>query len=173
MRLSGGVAWISVPTLSLGATSGSLLERIRRLAEVEANPRVGAGGLLGVALVALMLIGAIAMRNAPAAHRIGVFAMFLALAALTHLAADLPVHVDDAHRHLWPLSDWKFISPVSYWDPGHHGTAFSIFEALLGVVLCVILLRRFESWLVRVPLILLVDAYVLVPLYFTLQLGGA
>ena len=33
--------------------------------------------------------------------------------------------------------------------------------------------REFLPWLVRVPLILLVAAYVLVPLYFTLQLGGA
>ena len=123
--------------------------------------------------IALMLIGAIALRNAPAAHKIGLFLVFLSLAALTHLAADLPVHVDDAHRHLWPFSDWKFISPVSYWDPDHHGTAFSIFEVLLGMVLCAILFRRFKSWLVRTPLIILLAAYVLVPLYFTLQLGGA
>lgn len=122
--------------------------------------------------LALMVIGAIAMRNAPAAHRIGVFLMFLSLAALAHLAADLPVHVDDAHRHLWPISDWKFISQVSYWDPNHHGTTFSVFEALLGIFLCIILFRRFESWLVRVPLISLVVAYVLVPLYFAFQLGG-
>lgn len=122
--------------------------------------------------VVLMLIGAVALRNAPAAHRIGLFLMFLSLAALTHLAGDFPVHVDDAHRHLWPLSDWKFISPVSYWDPNHHGTIFSIFEALLGVVLCVILFRRFDSWLVRIPLIVLVAAYVLVPLYFAYQLQG-
>ena len=132
-----------------------------------------AAGNSALLYVVLMLIGAVAMRNAPAAHKIGLFLMFLSLAALTHIAGDFPVHVDDAHRHLWPISDWKFISPVSYWNPDHHGTLFSLFEALLGVVLCVILFRRFESWLVRIPLILLVAAYVLVPLYFTLQLGGA
>lgn len=131
-----------------------------------------AGNSLFVYLV-LLLIGIVALRNAAATHRIGLFVTFLALAALTHLAGDFPVHVDDAHQHLWPLSDWKFISPVSYWDPDHHGRWFMLFEFVMSAFLCVVLFRRFHSWWVRVPLLMMLAAYVAVPLYFMLQLGGA
>ena len=95
-----------------------------------------------------------------------------ALAALAHLAADLPVHADDAHRHFWPLTDWRFHSPISYWDRDHHGGLASMAEAVLGVVLCVVLWRRFGVAWVRVLLALAALTYVAVPLYFTLVLGG-
>lgn len=39
------------------------------------------------------------------------------LSALLHISADFLLHHDDARRHSWPLSDWVFRSPVSYWDP--------------------------------------------------------
>ena len=37
----------------------------------------------------------------------------LAASALLHMLCDLPVHHDDGHRHILPLSNWKFASPVS------------------------------------------------------------
>ena len=43
------------------------------------------------------------------------------MAMLLHGLADLPLHHDDAHRQLWPLSDWRYASPLSYWDPRHYG----------------------------------------------------
>ena len=95
-----------------------------------------------------------------------------ALAALVHLAGDLPLHADDAHRHFWPLSDWRFYSPVSYWDRDHYGGAFSIIEAVLGLVLCAVLWRRFAVPWVRALLALAAAVYVAVPVYFTLVLGG-
>jgi len=122
--------------------------------------------------VILLALGVIALRAHTAAFRIGLVLTFLALAALTHIAGDLPVHVDDAHRHFWPLSDWKFISPISYWHPDHHGGIFSIFESVLGVVLTIILFRRFKALWVRALLVLVCLAYIGVPLYFTLVLGG-
>lgn len=48
-----------------------------------------------------------------------------------HSCFDLPVHHDDAHRHFFPLSDYRFISPVSYWDPKHYGTIAALVELLL------------------------------------------
>ena len=96
-----------------------------------------------------------------------------ALAALVHLAGDLPLHADDAHRHFWPLTDWRFHSPVSYWDRAHHGGVFSVIEAALGVVLCVMLWSRFHAAWVRALLVLAATVYVGVPLYFTLALGGS
>ena len=96
-----------------------------------------------------------------------------ALAALVHLAGDLPLHADDAHRHFWPLADWRFHSPVSYWDRDHYGGVFSIIEATLGVVLAVVLFRRFHAWWVRALCVLAILTYVAVPIYFTLMLGDA
>ena len=49
-----------------------------------------------------------------------VFILF-GLAALTHVALDFPVHADDAHPHFWPVTQWRFFSPVSYWDPSFYG----------------------------------------------------
>lgn len=89
-----------------------------------------------------------------------------ALAALTHLAGDFPVHVDDAHAHFWPFSDWRFTSPISYWNPDHYGGYFSAFEALLGIVLAIILFRRFHAPLVRILCILAIVLYVAVPAYY-------
>ena len=38
-----------------------------------------------------------------------------------HSLLDLPVHNNDAHRHFFPFSNYRFISPVSYWDSNHYG----------------------------------------------------
>ena len=54
---------------------------------------------------------------------------------LLHSALDLPVHTDDAHRHLLPLSDWRFHSPVSYWDPRRHGRIVALLEIGGGLLL--------------------------------------
>ncbi len=118
----------------------------------------------------LLVLGVFALRSASSFFRIGIVLVFLALAALSHIATDLPVHVEDAHRHFWPVSDWKFISPVSYWNPDHHGRVFMFFELILGAVLCIILFRRFKSWPVRLLLLVLLAAYVAVPVYFTLSM---
>jgi len=98
-------------------------------------------------------------------------AIVFAAAALLHLAFDLPFHRDDAHPHFWPFSDWRFRSPVSYWDPAHHGALVSLAEAALGLVLIVFLWRRFRSLPVRAALLLAFASYIAVPAYFTLMLG--
>ncbi|RMG87995.1 MAG: hypothetical protein D6708_12160 [Candidatus Dadabacteria bacterium] len=41
---------------------------------------------------------------------------------------DFFLHNEDAHAHFWPFSDYRFRSPVSYWDPAHHGVAASLAE---------------------------------------------
>ena len=56
--------------------------------------------------------------------------------ALVHLLCDLPLHNDDAHRHLLPFSNWRFISPVSYWDPKHYGPYAASLEYLVCLVAC-------------------------------------
>lgn len=52
----------------------------------------------------------------------------LVISMLIHCLCDLPLHHDDGHRHFFPLSDFRFESPVSYWDPAHYGDWFLKFE---------------------------------------------
>ena len=40
----------------------------------------------------------------------------LGLSFSAHLVFDLLTHAADAHPHLWPLSNVRWLSPVSYWD---------------------------------------------------------
>ena len=93
-----------------------------------------------------------------------------ALAAITHLVGDFPVHAADAHPHFWPFTDWRFHSPISYWDSNHYGHVFFYVEATLGVMLSIILFRRFNVTSVRALIGLLMGAYIAVPLYFSLVL---
>jgi hypothetical protein len=54
--------------------------------------------------------------------------------ALLHALGDLPVHAQDAHRHFLPFSQYRFISPLSYWDVRYHGKAVALAEALLVLI---------------------------------------
>lgn len=137
-------------------------------------------GILGIALVRPASVELASPHSANTPAGLGRFivashtniAILFALAALTHLAGDLPVHAADAHPHFWPLSDWRFISPVSYWDPRHFGTQFSILEVVFGIALAVIVFRRFKALWVRGLTAMLIAAYVAVPVYFFVILGG-
>jgi len=75
-----------------------------------------------IPLIALLLLVAYFKR--------AVFVQVLAISMLLHCCFDFFLHNDDAHRHFYPLSDWRFISPVSYWDPDHFGRIATAIEAL-------------------------------------------
>ena len=95
-----------------------------------------------------------------------------ALSVLVHVAGDLPFHNDDAHMHLWPLSRWKFISPVSYYDPNHYGNIMHFVELALMIAMMALLWRRFSAIWVRVVCGLGIVAAISVPLYFMITHGG-
>jgi len=63
-------------------------------------------------------------------------------AGLLHLATDFALHHDDARPHFWPLTDWVFQSPISYWDGRYYGNIVAPIELVMDFVLCVILWRR-------------------------------
>jgi len=93
-------------------------------------------------------------------------------AGLLHLALDFPLHHDDGRVHFWPLSNWIFESPVSYWDPRHFGGILGPIEALLCLILLVLLWRRFEGPLAR-GAILLAGILEAIPAFvFPLVLGS-
>ena len=64
---------------------------------------------------------------------------------LLHIATDFPLHNDDARQHFWPVSDWVFESPISYWDAARFGNTVAVFESGLCVLLMALLLIRFKS----------------------------
>lgn len=69
-----------------------------------------------------------------------------------HSLGDFPLHNNDAHRHFFPVSDYRFFSPLSYWDSRHYGGLVSIVESLLVLCLSVIIWRRDNTrWHRAVP----------------------
>lgn len=107
-----------------------------------------------------------------ALYRRASWAVALSGAALLHLCLDFPLHHDDGRPHFWPVSDWVFRSPVSYWDRSRGalwiapvefclvlGAAFVIWRQRLGVamVCLVALLFAAELWVVRQWLFFFVD----------------
>lgn len=85
----------------------------------------------------------------------GVLLLVFALAALLHIALDAPVHGHDAYRHFWPISDWRFHSPVSYWEADFHARWVSLIEAAIMLVGTIVLWQRFPKIWIRVVLSIL------------------
>ena len=82
-------------------------------------------------------------------------------AALLHIGLDLPLHHDDGRAHFWPISDWVFESPVSYWDRRHYAGIVAPIEALAVLVASLFLLRRFVDWPMRTLVVVLAAAQLL------------
>jgi len=74
----------------------------------------------------------------------------LSCSALLHLCFDFPLHHNDARMHFWPLSDWVYHSPFSYWDIAYHGSTISTLEQSLVIGLLVLLWRQFKSIKMRI-----------------------
>lgn len=115
-------------------------------------------------LWSLALILGLALRSAAG--------IAVAGSGLLHAAIDFCVHHDDARRQLWPLSDWVFHSPVSYWDPQHYGLVAAPVEFLTCLALSVILWRRFRSTAARVLIAMGMVAELAPAVMFALMFGG-
>lgn len=89
-----------------------------------------------------------------------------AVAALLHALTDLPLHRNDGHPHFWPLSNWVFASPVSYWDRNHYGHYWTVFEWVLATVFIVLLWRRFKNRFTRACLIIAAMSYAAVMFFW-------
>ena len=85
----------------------------------------------------------------------------LFLSMILHFLGDLPVHNDDAHRHFFPFSNYRFISPFSYWDRNHYGSIVSLVEMLL-VLLSTFQVFGFVNSYVGKGLLILVNSFYLV-----------
>lgn len=76
--------------------------------------------------IALVLLGIGWLRGSP-------WMVLFAGSLCLHYLGDLPLHHDDSHRHFLPLTNWRFASPISYWDPKHYGLVFLPLELLATV----------------------------------------
>ena len=83
-----------------------------------------------------------------------------AAAALLHLLLDFPLHTHDARMHFWPVSDWVFHSPFSYWDSRAHANVIGPVELALSVTLSIVLFLRYRTWGIRALLAALLMAEV-------------
>ena len=121
------------------------------------------GGLLAISLI---------WKNRQVASGAGVdrpnFVAIFAASALLHTSIDFLCHREDAHMSFWPLTRWKFISPVSYYDSLYYGQYFSIFEAALGLFMALLLFQRFPNLWLRMALGVAMLLYIAVPAYFIL-----
>lgn len=77
-------------------------------------------------------------------YRVWPLAVF-AGAGLLHVATDLPLHAGDGRPHFWPLSDWIYDSPLSYWDSAHHAGVIAPIEALACAIAAWVCARRYTN----------------------------
>ena len=78
-------------------------------------------------------------------EKITVFAWSL----LIHCAFDFLTHHDDGHHHFFPLSDFVFESPISYWDRDHHAAIVAPIERVVILTASIYLFPRLKTRLAR------------------------
>lgn len=93
---------------------------------------IAAHNLLHAPLLLVPTIILLGRRESPWAR----WAAWFLASCLLHALVDFATHFDDGPLLYFPL-DWatRVHSPVSYWDPAHHGLLFSRFELALDVVI--------------------------------------
>jgi len=79
----------------------------------------------------------------------------VAWSMLIHCSFDFLTHHDDGHHHFFPLSDFIFASPISYWDRNHHAGLFRPIELLAILAASVYLFPRLKTRLGRVVLVVI------------------
>ena len=77
--------------------------------------------------------------------RWGRWLLWYAAGATLHIVIDIATHAGDGPMFLYPLSDYRFDSPVSYWDPAYYGRAFTAFEYLLDAILLAYLFISYRA----------------------------
>ena len=92
----------------------------------------------------------------------GKLLLVFALAALIHMATDMPVHAADAYRHFWPISDWRFYSPLSYWDINHHAGWVGKIDVAIAFACIALLWQRFSGRGLKITLLVTAAFYTLV-----------
>ncbi|GMR24125.1 MAG: hypothetical protein BMS9Abin37_2629 [Acidobacteriota bacterium] len=104
----------------------------------------------------LMVLAALVAYAAKSPRVVAVFASMM-----LHAVCDLLLHHNDAHRHFFPFLEWRFFSPVSYWDPRYYGSIVSSIETVVVVVGASWLLKQYPAKGARGFLGFILASYVL------------
>jgi len=63
-----------------------------------------------------------------------------------HTLADFLTHVDDMRPLFWPVTDWTWSSPVSYYNSAYYGREFfAVSHALIFLIMAALLVRRIRA----------------------------
>jgi hypothetical protein len=134
------------------------------------HPRFQIVNGIAHSLIAWPLLAILGWRLSQHANRQWPALLFAAAASATlHAVTDLFTHREDAHMHFWPVSTWKFMSPVSYWNPMYHAQAFHFGEAALAILSALYMMRTFNHWLARSTLAAIILAYGAALVYFNFK----
>ena len=90
---------------------------------------------------------------------------------LLHCLADFFLHREDAHRHFFPFLDYKFKSPISYWETDYHARIVSAVEIVATIGASVYLFPRLQSHFAKGALIAVNALCVLLYIAFILFFG--
>lgn len=71
--------------------------------------------------------------------------MYFFSSLLFHTFFDFPLHREEAHRNFFPFSEFRFVSPISYWDQNHYGRVIFSVEVTLSLLIIVYLLLKLPS----------------------------
>lgn len=96
-----------------------------------------------------------------------------AAAGLAHAGVDFLCHREDAHMQFWPVSSWKFVSPVSYYDGRHFGRWAMLFEAAIGLFMGWHLFRAARAWWSRGLIVLVALPYLATLIFLPLRAARA
>lgn len=59
--------------------------------------------------------------------------LWFILGCMLHSLFDIPLHHDDGPRIFYPLSDYQFSSPISYWDRDYHAVYIIFLEICMSL----------------------------------------
>ncbi len=76
-----------------------------------------------------------------------------------HISVDFVTHADDAYPQFWPITDWRFFSPISYWQPEYYGRIVGVIEAIMGLAIVTYLVIKFKQWPIRIAAVLMALPY--------------
>ncbi len=72
--------------------------------------------------------------------------LWLLLGWAGHTVVDFLTHVDDLRPLFWPFLDWKWPSPVSYYNPRYYGREFMlVLHASMLAVVVALFVRRLRE----------------------------
>lgn len=94
--------------------------------------------------VGLLIVGCIALRHE---RKWGILLFWLSVGMLIHTLIDIFTHTSDGPLMFFPINwNYRFVSPVSYWETEYFGAIFIVIEySINALILGYFLTRRWKK----------------------------